>query len=159
MNFDKDSPDEQSNKWWSYYKERDDSIITDLFTGQLMNKIECLSCGFCSYAFDNFMDLSVPFPRKSIKITGYVSLADDCLRTFIQPERMEECGYKCQKCKRIDNFKKEMTIYRFPKILVIHLKRFYNSYMRREKLSTSVRIPQTLDMSEFAPNSSKQLSR
>ena len=70
MNFDKDSPDEQSNKWWNYYKERDDSIITDLFTGQLMNKIECLNCGFVSYAFDNFMDLSVPFPRRAIKIKG-----------------------------------------------------------------------------------------
>jgi ubiquitin C-terminal hydrolase len=60
-----------------------------------MNKIECLNCGFSSYAFDNFMDLSVPIPRKGVRITGYVNLADDCLKNFILPEKMEECGYKC----------------------------------------------------------------
>ena len=59
-----------------------------------MNKIECLSCGHCSYAFDNFMDLSVAFPRKAVRITSYVDL-DDCFRNFISPEKMEECGYKC----------------------------------------------------------------
>lgn len=155
MDFDKLPADQQSENWWLYNKERDDSIITDLFTGQLMNKIECQHCGHCSYAFDNFMDLSVPIPRKGVKITGYVDLANDCLRAFIQPERMEECGYKCTKCKKVDNFMKEMTIYRFPKILVIHLKRFYNSYMRREKLNTSVRIPTKIDLADFAPNSSK----
>lgn len=48
-----------------------------------------------------------------------------------------------------------MTFYRFPKILVIHLKRFYNSYMRREKLNTTVSIPQSLDLSPYAPYSSK----
>ena len=59
---------------------------------------------------------------------------------------MESCGDKCSHCKAIDNMEKEMTIFRFPKILVIHLKRFYNSTMRREKLSTTVNIPTTLDM-------------
>ena len=50
-----------------------------------------------------------------------------------------------------------MTIYRFPKVLVIHLKRFYNSYMRREKLNTTVQIPKSIDMSAYAPYSSKLL--
>ena len=43
-----------------------------------MNKIECLGCGHCSYAFDNFMDLSISIPRKGVRITGYVDLSD-CL--------------------------------------------------------------------------------
>lgn len=69
---------------------------------------------------------------------------------------MERCGYKCSSCKDVDNLEKQMTIYRFPKILVVHLKRFYNSTMRREKLSTTVSIPETLDASSFAtPKSSK----
>ena len=67
------------------------------------------------------------------------------MQSFIQPEKMEECGYKCsnKNCKKVDNFKKDMSLFRFPKILVIHLKRFYNSYMRREKLNTTVKIPMT----------------
>ena len=70
------------------------------------------------------MDLSISIPRKSIRITGYVDV-NECLSSYIASERMERCGYKCQKSGAIDNMEKDMTIYRFPKILVIHLKRFY----------------------------------
>ena len=57
--------DEQSEEWYRYYKARDDSIMTDLFEGQLINRTQCLSCGFTDCAFDNFMDLSVEIPSKS----------------------------------------------------------------------------------------------
>ena len=33
MDFDKLTIDEQSERWWQYNKDRDNSIITDLFTG------------------------------------------------------------------------------------------------------------------------------
>jgi ubiquitin C-terminal hydrolase len=102
-----------------------------------MNTLECQKCRFKSYAFDNFMDLSVSIPRSGARITGSVDLSE-CLSTFVRPEKMEACGFKCKKCRGVDTFTKELTIFRFPKILVIHLKRFYNSTMRREKLNTSV---------------------
>ena len=66
-------------------------------------------------------------------------------------------GFKCSKCKRAVDIEKDLTIYRFPKILVIHLKRFYHSAMRREKLNTTVQFPETLDVSAFAPHSSKSV--
>ena len=119
-----------------------------------MNRLECKKCGHKSYAFDNYMDLSVHIPRKAMRITGIITLKE-CLDSFITPERMEECGFKCSKCKGIDNFEKELSVYRFPKILVVHLKRFYNSSMRREKLNTTVEIPLIHDFSHLAPNSSK----
>jgi ubiquitin C-terminal hydrolase len=100
------------------------------------------------------MDLSISIPRKAVRYTGYIDI-NECLGSYIAPERMERCGYKCSKCKAVDNMEKDMTIFRFPKILVIHLKRFYQSTMRREKLSTTVNIPQTLDMRPYAPHSSK----
>lgn len=54
---------------------------------------------------------------------------------------------------------KEFSIFRYPKILVIHLKRFYNSTMRREKLSTSIDIPQNLDMRDYATKDSNHWSK
>jgi len=45
MKFDHLNANEQSEKWAQYYKQRDDSIMTDLFEGQLMNRTSCLSCG------------------------------------------------------------------------------------------------------------------
>jgi len=44
------------------------------------------------------MDLSIEIPRKAVRITGSVTLAD-CLDKFIETERMMNCGYKCQSCK------------------------------------------------------------
>ena len=121
---DKESMDKQSEIWADYMRATDNSIITDLFEGQLMSKLECQKCHYQSLTFDNFMDLSISIPRKSIRITGYVDV-NECLKSYIAPERMDRCGYKCQKCGAIDNMEKDMTIYRFPRILVIHLKRFY----------------------------------
>jgi hypothetical protein len=43
-----------------------------------MNRIQCLSCGHQALAFDNFMDLSIEFPKKAIRITGNIDLSE-CL--------------------------------------------------------------------------------
>jgi len=152
MDFDKLSREEQSDKWAEYYKERDNSIMTDLFEGQLMNRISCLSCGYQGYAFDSFMDLSVEIPRKAVRYLGCIKI-QECLDKFIEPERMIDCGYKCEGCKRPVSVEKDLTLYRLPKILVIHLKRFYHSTMRREKLNTTIDFPETLDMRPYAPHS------
>jgi ubiquitin C-terminal hydrolase len=96
-----------------------------------------MSCGHKAMAFDNFMDLSVEIPKKAIRFTGSVSI-EDCFEKFMDVERMIDCGFKCEGCKKTVNIEKDLTIYRFPKILVVHLKRFYHSAMRREKLNTTV---------------------
>lgn len=41
LDFESLPADQQSEKWWQYNRERDNSIITELFTGQLVNKMEC----------------------------------------------------------------------------------------------------------------------
>jgi ubiquitin C-terminal hydrolase len=142
MKVDKFTMPEQSEKWAHYYKQRDDSIMSDCFEGQLMNRTVCLSCGHQALAFDNFMDLSLEIPRKAVKFTGSIKI-QDCLDKFIESEKLIDCGYKCEACKKTVNVEKDLSIYRFPKILVIHLKRFYHSAMRREKLNTTVQIPET----------------
>jgi ubiquitin C-terminal hydrolase len=127
-------------------RKRDDSIMTDLFEGQLMSAVTCLKCNYKSATFDNFMDLSIEIPRKAVKFTGSMSI-NDCLKTFFSTERMIDCGYKCGGCKKEVSIEKGMSVYRFPKILVIHLKRFYHSMMRKEKISSTVQLAENcLDM-------------
>mmetsp|Transcript_58950 Transcript_58950/g.81051 ORF Transcript_58950/g.81051 Transcript_58950/m.81051 type:complete len:135 (+) Transcript_58950:1363-1767(+) len=67
---------------------------------------------------------------------------------------MLDTGYKCSSCKKSVDIEKDLTLFRFPKVLVIHLKRFYHSAMRKEKISTTVNFPVTLDMKKYAPYSS-----
>jgi ubiquitin C-terminal hydrolase len=40
LNFDKETKEEQSEKWWDYGKSIENSYITDLFQGQLMSVTE-----------------------------------------------------------------------------------------------------------------------
>jgi hypothetical protein len=46
-----------------------------------------------------------------------------------------------------------MSIYRFPKILVLNFKRFYNSRANRAKLTNSLEIPMNIDMTYFSSES------
>lgn len=67
LNFKDESKHEQSEEWWDYFKSREDSFITDLFQGQLVNITECHSCGHQSLSFDIFWDLSLSIPEERSK--------------------------------------------------------------------------------------------
>ena len=57
----KDSSKE-ADQAWERYLDLNDSIITDIFAGQLQSTIQCLTCNSSSSSFDPFLDLSVPIP-------------------------------------------------------------------------------------------------
>ena len=56
--------DEQlaSLETWNYFKSRNDSVIVDLFFGQLKSRITCPHCEKIQIKFDPFMSLSLPIP-------------------------------------------------------------------------------------------------
>lgn len=47
---------------WNQHHGRNQSIVIDLFYGQLKSKVSCLSCGHDSVRFDPFSLLSLPLP-------------------------------------------------------------------------------------------------
>uniref|UniRef100_A0A3P9L6G6 Ubiquitin carboxyl-terminal hydrolase n=1 Tax=Oryzias latipes TaxID=8090 RepID=A0A3P9L6G6_ORYLA len=122
--FDHLQDEEKGKKMWSKYVEREDSKIVDLFVGQLKSSLTCSHCGFCSTVFDPFWDLSLPISKT------------------------------CYRCKARRRCTKKFTIQKFPKILVLHLKRFSEA-RRTSKLSTFVNFPlKDLDLREFASGNS-----
>ncbi|KAG5891616.1 hypothetical protein JTB14_037130 [Gonioctena quinquepunctata] len=59
-------PDEiVAEEAWQQHLNRDHSIITDLFYGQLKSKVTCQTCGHESVRFDPFNLLSLPLPMES----------------------------------------------------------------------------------------------
>lgn len=135
---------EVSNEYWSFYQQRNTSILSDLFCGQLRSEIICHTCRHRSLCFDVFWDLSLPIPKHKSNLS-------DCLRSYTEAEELiEEDAYYCCQCKTHRAVTKHISFYRLPSILVIHLKRFsYTSYSR-EKMNTAIHYPITgLDLKEY----------
>ena len=153
---------EQSQEAWKRYLKFNDSVITDIFGGQLQSTIECQTCKATSCSFDPFLDLSVPIPRgesksllqKTLNFTdsGKCTL-EKCLEKFTAEETLEDM-VDCEKCKQKRKCIKKLSIYRRPKVLLVHIKRFqFNinaSRASREKVSTEVQFPMKgLDINPF----------
>lgn len=77
---------------------------------------------------------------------------DQCLELFTQPETLtkEEAWY-CPQCKAHREATKQLLLWRLPRCLVVHLKRFsFHNPLFRNKLDKLVHFPlQGLDMSPY----------
>ena len=56
-------------RWWKNHLRKNDSIIVDLFQGQIKNKIICEECKYNSIIFDPFMILPLNIPQGKINIS------------------------------------------------------------------------------------------
>eukprot|EP00392_Amoebophrya_sp_AT5.2_P001261 g1263.t1 len=131
-----ESVDDAALRWWRYSMSHGDSPINDIFGGQLLSETRCGMCGHKSWTFDVFLDLSLPIPARPGGMDA--------------PVMVGPADYHCEACKARKGLTKRLTIYKPPRVLVVHLKRFSHSRFSREKLNTLVRFPTTnLDLSEY----------
>lgn len=147
-NLDHLPDDEKGRQMWRKYLEREDSRIGDLFVGQLKSSLTCTDCGYCSTVFDPFWDLSLPIAKR-----GYPEVTlMDCMRLFTKEDVLDgDEKPTCCRCRARKRCIKKFSIQRFPKILVLHLKRFSEARIRTSKLTTFVNFPlRDLDLREFA---------
>ncbi|KAM5132291.1 ubiquitin carboxyl-terminal hydrolase 2 isoform 1-T2 [Mantella aurantiaca] len=145
---------EKGRQMWKRYLEREDSRIVELFVGQLKSSLTCSECGYCSTVYDPFWDLSLPIAKKSV---SEVSLME-CMRLFTKEDVLDgDEKPTCCRCKVRRKCVKKFTIQKFPKILVLHLKRFSEGRIRSSKLSTFVNFPlRDLDLREFSAEHNTQ---
>jgi ubiquitin C-terminal hydrolase len=136
-----------SARWWANHRMRNDSFLMDLFCGQLKSHVTCRRCNYLSKAFDPFMDLSLPLKGNSVV---------DCLTQFMEPEQLQGAErFYCPSCKAQVDSTRKLSVYRWPEVLVLHLKRFsYRGYASK-KLNNDVTFNRTLDLSCFADADSK----
>uniref|UniRef100_A0A6A7FNT3 ubiquitinyl hydrolase 1 n=2 Tax=Hirondellea gigas TaxID=1518452 RepID=A0A6A7FNT3_9CRUS len=143
------SDDQKAMESWKRYLRFDDSKIVDMFVGQLKSSLQCSYCSHTSVTFDPFWDLSLPIPNKS----GTVKM-NQCLDLFTKEEVMDgDEKPTCSKCKERRKMTKSFNIQKFPKVLVLHLKRFSPTERWRGKLSCTVEFPvEGLDLARYASN-------
>ena len=122
---------------WDLHTKRDDSIIQKLFQGQLKSSVRCRTCNYESKSFDPFTFLSLSVPPRSSRTSLEV-----LLKEFTQQELVSGSdAWVCPKCKGPREAVKSICTWKLPKILIVHLKRFYYEGPFRSKLNTHIKFP------------------
>ena len=68
-----------SKRWWDLHKKREDSIIIDLFNGQLKSETICQVCQKSSITYDPFMSLCVPLPKTKKYLAFKIFCGRECI--------------------------------------------------------------------------------
>ncbi|KAL3533084.1 hypothetical protein ACH5RR_006605 [Cinchona calisaya] len=118
------------------------SLVHKIFGGRLRSQVKCMQCSFCSNKFDPFLDLS-------LEIVKADSL-HKALAHFTAKEQLDggERQYQCQQCKQKVKALKQLTVYKAPQVLAIHLKRF-SAHMSGQKIDKKIEFGPTLDLKPF----------
>lgn len=134
---------------WQRYTHQNFSVVVNWFQGQLSSRLMCLTCGTTSTTYSPFMYLSLPIPAS--KRNGF-TLAD-CLEEFVKEEILDkDDAWHCPNCKKARKATKKLTITRLPHMLIIHLKRFTNRGLWRDKLNTMIDFPlKNLNLTKYVP--------
>ncbi|KZT18330.1 cysteine proteinase [Neolentinus lepideus HHB14362 ss-1] len=103
--------------------------------------------------FEEFIHPEYEEAKKSAEtaMTRGISL-QDCLAEFTKEEQLgEDDLWYCPRCKKHQQATKKFDLWSVPDILVVHLKRFSNSRMLRDKIDAFVDFPvEGLDLTELA---------
>jgi ubiquitin carboxyl-terminal hydrolase 4/11/15 len=92
---------------------------------------------------ERFVDPELEARRTALKQRRKNGITlDDCLNEFGKEEILSEMDtWYCPKCKEHRRASKKFELWKTPDILVMHLKRFSSSAMRRDKLDVFVDFP------------------
>lgn len=110
------------------------SIVVDLFMGQFINIVACLSCGHKVYRYDPCTIFELPIAGTNLQ---------DCLENYLDTEKIE---YKCDRCNSTDNIVKKLAIWKMPKVLVVKLNRFTYDM---KKITTKIQFPHDLSLQPY----------
>lgn len=122
--------------------------IKQLFEGNFQSQVRCLKCNKRSLTFDPFMDIS-------LELTKDIGNIKDIMREFIKPELIKE-NYRCYNCKTNTEAMKDISIFKSPEIITLHLKRFEFSNMNTHKLTKFISYPNKFN---FRPYMIKEQSK
>ncbi|KAG8996062.1 CSN-associated deubiquitinating enzyme Ubp12 [Tulasnella sp. JGI-2019a] len=85
--------------------------------------------------------------QQALRVAQYSRLRagitiDDCLNEFVKEEKLGEADpWYCPRCKKHQQATKKFDLWKVPDILVVHLKRFSNSRVLRDKIDVPVDFP------------------
>ncbi|KAJ2098018.1 hypothetical protein GGI09_003529 [Coemansia sp. S100] len=123
------------------------TLAHQIFGGYLQSQVKCSRCSHESNTFEPLLDLSL-----DIQAGNTIAKA---LRSFTRPEMLtKDNRYKCEKCNKLVDATKQMSVYRLPRTLTLQLKRF--SSFGGGKISRFVEFPLNLSMKSYVSANSPE---
>jgi len=121
---DEERSHNKSIQSWIDFYAKEYSPIIQTFHGQSQIRIECYVCENVSERYEPWLMLKAPIPG-SQKAGVTAPTLHDCIRTCFHSETIDD--YACDRCKKSTRAEMRTSISRFPKFLILSLKRFTNS--------------------------------
>ncbi|KAJ1725567.1 hypothetical protein LPJ53_000237 [Coemansia erecta] len=124
------------------------TLVHQVFGGYLQSQVKCERCGYESNTFEPLLDLSLDIHSGGSSISK-------ALRGFTRPEMLTKSNrYKCDKCAKLVDATKQMTVYRLPRILTLQLKRF--STFGGGKINRYIEFPLNLNMKSYVSKTTSE---
>ncbi|XP_062219965.1 ubiquitin carboxyl-terminal hydrolase 21-like isoform X2 [Phragmites australis] len=124
----------------------EESMVKQVFGGQLKSQLSCCECGHSSESFEPFLDLSLEIDQ--------VDHLVDALESFTKVEQIGDSEEKltCESCNTQVCKNKQLTLDKAPDVIAFQLKRFTTLDNFIEKIDKHVVYPPELDLKPFHSN-------
>jgi ubiquitin carboxyl-terminal hydrolase 8 len=130
--------------------KNDFSIIRELFIGSSTSNVVCEYCKSHTPSFENFITLSLDIPLENGK--EHYTLNECIKHTFKDEQFDSDNKVNCDFCGIKNKSTKQIKLWKTPKILIIHFKRFkMNEYGQQvAKITNQISYPiSNLNISEY----------
>jgi len=138
---------------WQQFQAKEYSPLKDIFNGMFYIQTRCNCCSNISRTFEPFTTLQVAIPIISKQDITKEFTIDECLHHLIKEEQLDNDNmYNCEMCGLKNKGYKESLLWRTPKLLVIHIKRFLvdNYGSKTQKLINNIKYPlYDFDVSDY----------
>jgi ubiquitin carboxyl-terminal hydrolase 8 len=129
-----------------YYNLSEYSLLKVLFNGMTETIKRCSCCNNTTHGFEPFLTWGLPIPVKKEKIHLY-----NCIDEFIKEEQLDSDNkMNCEMCGLKNKGYNQTLLWKTPKILVIHIKRFMVNLTFTQKITDNIIYPiMDLDLSKY----------
>ena len=138
---------------WIKFQAREYSPLKNLFDGLLQNNRKCMCCNTNSIAFEPFLTLPISIPIKNNADIEKTFDIYECISHFTADEQLDVNNkMTCEMCGLLNQCHSTTFLWKMPKILVIHIKRFIvNAFgTPTQKITNNVTYPiKDLDLSQY----------
>ena len=138
---------------WQNFQKKEYSPLKEIFNGMTYVETKCNCCSNMSTNFEPFTTLQVAIPMDPKKDTFKDFTINECLDHFSKQEQLDKDNlYNCDMCGLKNRGFKKTLLWKTPKVLIIHIKRFLvnNFGIRTQKLINNVEYPMyDFDISEY----------